>query len=106
MKNDSTTGLYAARKHTPPRIRRSKRSWAKCEKSGKRRYRDCNDAKLAVKDASFVRAIAKANGGACTWKITRQYLCDFCDGWHVTSHPQFYDRGNSRRDQSASRCSA
>ncbi|OPE55547.1 hypothetical protein CRI78_23430 [Mycolicibacterium diernhoferi] len=87
MKYDSTTRLSAVRKNTPPRSRRPKRNWARCGKSGKRRYRDWNDAKLALKDARFVRAIAEADGGACRWDITRQYLCGFCEGWHVTSQP-------------------
>lgn len=85
MKNNSTTRRNAVRKNTHPGNRRPKRNWAKCEKSGKRRYREWNDAKLALKAASFVRATAEANGGACAWDITRQYFCDFCEGWHVTS---------------------
>lgn len=87
MKNNSTMRRNSVRKNTHPGNRRPKRNWAKCEKSGKRRYRDLNDAKLVLKAASFARATAEANEISCTWAIKRPYFCDFCEGWHVTSRP-------------------
>jgi hypothetical protein len=86
VKNSATTRRSAVG-NTHPGNSRPKRNWAKCEKSGKRRYRDWNDAKLALRAASFVRATAEVNGVSCTWSIQRSYFCDLCEGWHVTSRP-------------------
>ena len=72
-------------KNTHPGNRRPKRKFAVCQKSGKRRYRDQRDAKLALEQARRLRAIAEINGVQCTWTVRRLYDCDRCGGVHLTS---------------------
>lgn len=67
------------------RNRKPKRNWAKCGQFGKRRYRDRKNAKLALREAQFKRATAELNGQKCTWTVRREYFCDACGGWHLTS---------------------
>jgi hypothetical protein len=84
-----------ASKHSPQarRHRRSKRRFHICEQSGKRRYRDCRDAKLALKAARFTRATAELNRLQASWTVQREYYCDHCDGWHLTSLSAWSDLG-------------
>ena len=79
------TQMKDTRKH-----RGHKRNWATCEQCGKRRYRDRKSAKLALREAQFARATAELNGQKCTWTVRREYLCDACGGWHLTSQVDTY----------------
>lgn len=68
------------------RNRKPKQNWAICDQCGKRRYRDRKSAKLALREAQFARATAESNGQKCTWTVRREYFCDACNGWHLTSY--------------------
>ena len=71
-----------ARKRHPGR-----RKLAKCEQTGKRRFREQKDAKITLKAAWHLRAIAETNGLQSAWTVQREYYCDLCSGWHLTSLP-------------------
>ena len=71
--------------NTHPGNRRPKRNWSICKQSGKRRFRDRKNAKLSLKQARYVRATAQVNGVQCTWTVVREYSCEYCGGWHLTS---------------------
>ena len=67
---------------TPTRRRRAHRQPV-CESSGKRRFRDGKDARLALRDAARIRANAERDGAACSWYVTRAWRCDDCGGYHL-----------------------
>jgi hypothetical protein len=82
-----------APKHLPQarRHRRPKRRWPICEQTGKRRYHDWKDAKLALEAARYIRATAELNGLQSAWTVRRPYYCDHCDGAHLTARPAWTD---------------
>jgi hypothetical protein len=62
--------------------------WPICLATGKRRYGERKDAKLALKSAAFQRSSAAALGGTCVNLVTRAYRCTHCGGYHLTSQPR------------------
>lgn len=79
--------LQAPRKRAErqSRRRRPKRSWPICLETGKKRFGEHKDAKLALRAALHVRAQATLDGHDSSWTVRRAYQCEFCDGWHLTS---------------------
>lgn len=71
------------RRHPP------KRNWPICAKTGKQRLGERKDAKLLLKSAYFVRANATVAGRQSSWTVCREYQCDYCEGWHLTSQPSW-----------------
>lgn len=65
--------------------RRTRHKWPICEESGKRRYRDLKAAKFDLNAAHYTRATAQLNGLQSSWTVIREYYCDHCRGWHLTS---------------------
>jgi hypothetical protein len=75
---------HTSRTHTPRRSHRQ----PICEQTGRRRYRDGKDARLALRDAARIRSAAAIAGGDCAWIVTRSYKCeDGCHGWHLSGRP-------------------
>jgi len=70
------------------RAHRGKQATDVCLATGKRRFRERNDAKDALVGAAYTR-----NGHAGDDTVRRHeiraYLCDDCHGWHLTSHPDW-----------------
>ncbi|XAS78296.1 hypothetical protein V3G39_17860 (plasmid) [Dermatophilaceae bacterium Sec6.4] len=62
--------------------------WPICISTGKARYGERKDTKLALSEAARLRSVAERNGALCTWTVLRAYRCDECYGWHLTSKPQ------------------
>jgi hypothetical protein len=58
-----------------------------CPISGKLRYRDHRDVKLALRQATRDRSRARLNEVVCSRRETHGYLCTSCNGWHLTSQP-------------------
>jgi hypothetical protein len=58
-----------------------------CPISGKIRYRELKDVKLALRQADRDRYRARLNEVACSRRETHGYSCSDCDGWHLTSQP-------------------
>jgi hypothetical protein len=58
-----------------------------CPTSGKVRYRELNDTKVALRRADRDRHRARVNKVACTRAEINGYHCPECDGWHLTSQP-------------------
>jgi len=56
-------------------------------RSGKIRYRDGDQAGLALKQLKGKAAFAATRGGRHTIRVVRKYECEWCGGWHLTSHP-------------------
>jgi hypothetical protein len=56
-----------------------------CPMSGKVRYRDRRDVKLALRQAEWDRSRARLNEVVCSRRETRGYHCSSCHGWHLTS---------------------
>lgn len=56
-----------------------------CQMSGKVRFRDRKDAKLALREAFYVRAAERGRGAEITRREVRAYSCPDCHGWHLTS---------------------
>jgi hypothetical protein len=56
-----------------------------CPTSGKVRYRERNDTKVALRRADRDRHLARVNKVACSRTEINGYLCSDCDGWHLTS---------------------
>jgi hypothetical protein len=81
------TAPSAARRRNTDRRHRTKRSWPICEATGKQRFGERKDAKLALRAAYYIRASANLIGEQSSWTVCREYQCDFCDGWHLTSQP-------------------
>ena len=81
----SNSNLSAA--PSPARRRPPKRRYALCEVTGKRRYRDGDDAGLVLRNLKRRGAAADVEGAGHTIRVERKYACDWCDGWHLTSWP-------------------
>lgn len=72
-----------------------KHRWPVCIATGKQRFKERKDAKLAVKAATFARGRAARDGLVSSWQIVRVYKCSGaglngkpgCGGWHTTSRP-------------------
>jgi hypothetical protein len=58
-----------------------------CPTSGKVRYREVNDTKVALRRADRDRNRARESKVACSRREVNGYLCSDCDGWHLTSQP-------------------
>ena len=58
-----------------------------CPTSGKIRYGEPKDIKLAMRQASWDRSRARLNKVACSRREVRSYECPECSGWHLTSQP-------------------
>jgi hypothetical protein len=71
----------------PRHRRRAKAHRAICLASGKQRYRDGDDASLALRNLRRAAARADLDGAAHTIRVVRKYACDLCGGWHLTSRP-------------------
>lgn len=69
----------------PRHRRRAKAHRAICLASGKQRYRDGDDASLALRNLRRAAARADLDGAAHSIRVIRKYACDLCDGWHLTS---------------------
>lgn len=67
------------------RRRRTRRNWPKCPQTGKQRLGERKDAKLALEAAWHHRAIAALDGEQSGWTVCREYQCEHCGGWHLTS---------------------
>lgn len=55
--------------------------------TGKTRYRDGDDAGLALRQLKGKRDKADLAGGVHSIAVLRKYACDACKGWHLTSWP-------------------
>jgi hypothetical protein len=58
-----------------------------CPTSGKIRYGEPKDIKLAMRQADWDRSRARLNKVACSRREVRSYECPDCCGWHLTSQP-------------------
>ena len=58
-----------------------------CPTSGKVRYREPKDVKLALRRANSDRSRARMNEVVCGRRETSGYCCSDCGGWHLTSQP-------------------
>ena len=58
-----------------------------CPSSGKIRYGEPKDIKLAMRQADWDRSRARLNKVACSRREVRSYECPECSGWHLTSQP-------------------
>lgn len=67
------------------RRRRSRRHWPICPVTGKERLGERKDAKLALEAARHLRAQAELDGRTSGWTVCREYPCEHCGGWHLTS---------------------
>jgi hypothetical protein len=56
-----------------------------CQITGKVRYREPKDVKLALRRASQDRSRARFHQAACSRREIDGYRCSDCDGWHLTS---------------------
>lgn len=80
------------------RRRRPKRNWPVCVPTGKQRFGERKDAKLALKSARHLQAHATRDGQRSSWTVCRTYRCEFCGGWHLTSLPAWRDPGQAQTD--------
>lgn len=55
--------------------------------SGKRRYRDGDEAGLALRSLRGRASKADLDGAAHRIRVCRKYECPICFGWHLTSQP-------------------
>lgn len=55
--------------------------------TGKIRYRDGDQAGLALKGLRARAAWANLRGGEHRIRVLRKYECPMCGGWHLTSQP-------------------
>ena len=69
------------------RRRRARKNWPICPQTGKQRLGERKDAKQALEAARHQRAGAELAGGQCGWTVRREYQCEHCGGWHLTSLP-------------------
>ena len=83
----SISSLSTARDRRRRGRRGAKKTHGLCEVTGKRRYRDGDDAGLALRNLKRRRASIDLEGGTHTLHVTRKYACEWCDGWHLTSQP-------------------
>lgn len=56
-----------------------------CTITGKVRFRELKDIKIALRRADRDRSRARANQVACSRHEIRAYDCPDCGGWHLTS---------------------
>jgi hypothetical protein len=56
-----------------------------CPTSGKIRYGEPKDIKLAMRQADHDRARARLDKVTCSRREIRSYECPDCRGWHLTS---------------------
>ena len=65
------------------------RTWgaaaARCQATGKRRYRDKKESLVALHAAQTARHWAELDGTETRRGEMRVYLCVRCHGWHATS---------------------
>jgi hypothetical protein len=65
----------------------SRHRYPVCPTSGKIRYGERKDVKLAMRQADCDRSRARLNDVACSRYEVRSYSCSDCRGWHLTSKP-------------------
>jgi hypothetical protein len=58
-----------------------------CRTTGKVRFRERKDVKLALRHADRRRSQARLDDVACSRREVQGYRCSECDGWHLTSQP-------------------
>jgi len=58
-----------------------------CPTTGKIRYGEPKDIKLAMRQADHDRGRARMNRVPCSRREIRSYECPECSGWHLTSQP-------------------
>lgn len=58
-----------------------------CPATGKTRFRDAKDARLALRHAFFARSTAAVAGATTPRNEIRSYKCEHCRGFHLTSKP-------------------
>ena len=58
-----------------------------CPTSGKIRYGELKDVKLAMRQASWDRSRARVNEVTCSRREIRSYECPDCSGWHLSYQP-------------------
>lgn len=73
------------RPHRPRRHRRGKNNLPICGATGKRRYRDGDDAGLALRGLRRMADRAELDGIEHRIQVIRKYACEECHGWHLTS---------------------
>ena len=61
----------------------------RCGASGKRRFRDHREAITALQRAANQRLRAELEGFLTQRHEVRTYECNACQGWHLTSQPQW-----------------
>ncbi len=71
------------------RRRRARKNWPICPQTGKQRLGERKDAKLVLEAARHQRAHAALCGSTSGWTVCREYQCEHCGGWHLTSRPAF-----------------
>lgn len=71
------------------RRRRARRNWPICPQTGKQRLGERKDAKQALEAARHQRAGAALGDGRATWTVRREYPCEHCRGWHLTTLPSW-----------------
>lgn len=62
------------------------RSRRRCP-TGKRRYRDGDEAGLALRSLRGRAARADLDGATHSIRVCRKCECPLCAGWHLTSQP-------------------
>ena len=60
-----------------------------CFTTGKRRFRDHRYAVRALHNAARCRAEAHVHGLETIRRERRSYLCEECNGWHLTSQAEW-----------------
>jgi hypothetical protein len=58
-----------------------------CPISGKVRFGERKDTKLALRQADRKRSRARMDDVVCSRREIEAYHCSDCRGWHLTSHP-------------------
>ena len=74
------TSLRTSVRSTP-----TKRHLRQCLATGKVRFRDKREAQDALHRAVAARHLQEAAGLISRRQERRTYLCESCDGWHLTS---------------------
>lgn len=67
--------------------RRPKHTWPRCPVTGKQRLGERKDAKVTLEAARHHRANSELSGQTSGWTVRREYRCEHCRGWHLTSRP-------------------
>lgn len=75
-----------SRDGSPASRRRCKHRFPRCSTTGKVRYGERKDARLALEDCRRLAA-ASAICGVTRRTECRSYRCASCSGWHLTSQP-------------------